>query len=78
MRRGHISKKEVLEQLGVGRRGALQVCREAKVNSVEYRAAEDVSAAIDDLAEILTGDAKYFHIKMAPTSQLPKGPRFVS
>jgi hypothetical protein len=35
MRRGHISKKEVLEQLGEGRRGALQVCREAKVNSID-------------------------------------------
>lgn len=55
-KRGHIQKDQVLEKLGVGRSGAVQVCTEAKINSDEYRAAGAVMTAIDDLAGELTGN----------------------
>lgn len=64
-RRGFVSKDQVLEKLSIGRQGAIQVCTEAKINSPEYRAATDVTAAIDRLAGALTGDEGHFHIKMA-------------
>lgn len=70
-KRGFIKKDEVLKQIKVGRDGALQTHREAKINSPEYRAASEVTTAIDRLAEQLTGDRGYFHIKMAPASMQP-------
>lgn len=62
-KRGHINKDEVLEKLEAGRSGAIQVCTEAKIYSDEYEAADKVTEAIDGLAEKLTGDDSYFHIK---------------
>ncbi|UWR62775.1 hypothetical protein [Phaeobacter inhibens] len=64
-RRGFVKKAEVLEKLSVGRRGSIQVCTEAKIGSDEYRAAQSVTSAIDNLAEVLTGDSTYFHLKPA-------------
>jgi acyl dehydratase len=60
-----VKKDEVLEKLSVGRRGAIQVSTEAKIGSDEYRAAQSVTDAIDNLAELLTGDSRYFHIQPA-------------
>ncbi|MGR3760644.1 hypothetical protein ACUXV3_11015 [Roseobacteraceae bacterium NS-SX3] len=71
-KRGFIKKDEVLEKLSVGRRGAIQVETEAKIGSPEYRAAARVIADIDDLAEALTGDSGYFHLKVAPAAS-PEG-----
>ncbi len=61
--RGHINKQQVLKKLQAGRQGAIQVHTEAKINSDEYRAATTVTIAIDDLAERLTGDVAFFHLK---------------
>ena len=65
-RRGTIKKSEVLTKLEVGRRGAVQVCTEAKINSDEYRRAGAVLTTIDDLTEELTGDRSHFHAKGYP------------
>lgn len=71
-RRGHIKVADVLEKLRIGRAGAVQVCREAKINSDEYRAATAATQSINDLAEQLTGDADYFHPKTTPIFKLPR------
>lgn len=62
-RSGVINKKRALEQLEVGRAGAIQINREAKINSDEYRKASAMIDAIDDLTEALTGDRTHFHTK---------------
>jgi hypothetical protein len=59
--RGTINKPVVLAKLQEGRRGAMLVCATAKIDSEEYRAAERVAEAVDDLAGWLTGDASLFH-----------------
>lgn len=64
-RRGFIKKDQVLEKLAVGRQGAIQVRTEAKINTDEYRVADDVIDAIDRLAQTLTGDETHFHVKMS-------------
>ena len=71
IKRGFVKKEEALEKLWTGRRGAVQVQTEARINSPEYRAAGRVIEATDDLAEILTDDPGYFHLKPgpAPTSE---------
>ena len=61
--RGHVSTEQVLSKLSTGRQGAIQVHAQARINSDEYRAASAVKDAIDDLAEQLTGDESYFHLK---------------
>ncbi len=61
--RGHVKKDQVLKKLYAGRQGAIQVHAEAKINSDEYRAASAVTGAIDNLAERLTGDDTFFHLK---------------
>jgi len=61
--RGYINTKEVLQKLKQGRDGAIKVHREAKINGPEYQAASRVTEAIDDLAEELTGDRAYFHMR---------------
>jgi len=61
--RGHVNKDQVLKKLRAGRLGAIQVHAEAKIDSDEYRAASAVTGAIDDLAERLTGDQTFFHLK---------------
>ncbi|MEW2914112.1 hypothetical protein [Leisingera sp. JC11] len=65
-KRGFFKKEEALEKLWAGRRGATQVQTDARINSSEYRAAGRVMEAIDDLAEALTGDPRYFHLNPAP------------
>ncbi|KZM49059.1 hypothetical protein [Labrenzia sp. OB1] len=66
--RGHIKTDQILEKLALGRDGAVQLTREAKIGSVEYRKAGYVMEAIDDLAEKLTGDRSHFHSKPATTA----------
>lgn len=62
-RRGYIKKDTALLNLRTGRSAAIQVCREAKIKSEEYRAAIKIVDAIDELVELLTGDKSYFHEK---------------
>jgi len=62
-RRGYIRKDVALLKLKTGRDAAIQVCREAKIKSDEYRAAIATVEAIDLLAETLTSDDHYFHEK---------------
>ena len=71
--RGHVNTDEVLKKLAVGRDGAIQVCREAKISSPEYGAAGEVMEAINKLAERLTGDGEHFHLKVAPATSGPPG-----
>lgn len=66
--RGNVETEAVLEKLGQGRAGAVQVLREAKIGSKPYREAGNVCEAIDDLAEVLTGDKALFHTKPATTA----------
>ncbi|QFT69285.1 hypothetical protein FIU93_21035 [Labrenzia sp. THAF35] len=66
--RGFINTQEVLEKLCVGRAGAVQVMRSAKIGSPIYRTAMHLSEAIDDMAEKLTGDRTHFHDKPATTA----------
>lgn len=68
--RGTIKSDPALEKLGNGRAGAVQVMREAKIGSPEYKSAGYVADAIDDLAEKLTGDRTHFHTR--PASTAPK------
>ena len=58
--RGSVNKPAILERLKEGRKGAIQVCTEAKINGPEYLAAQVVTDAIDTLAEEITGDRKHF------------------
>ena len=62
-KRGNIKTPVVLEKLREGRRGAIQVRTEAKINSPAYIAAGTVLDAIDQLASELTGNPRYFHLK---------------
>lgn len=59
--RGFIKKDQVLSKLRTGRDGAIQVHIEGKIGSAEYVAATKITDAIDDLAEILTGERDYFY-----------------
>lgn len=68
--RGTIKLDPVLEKLGTGRAGAVQVMREAKIGSPAYKEASNVAEAIDDLTEKLTGDRTHFHTR--PASTAPK------
>lgn len=62
-KRGNVKTHKILPKLADGRYAAIQVCSEAKINSKEYQSARELSTAIDNLAEILTGDLTYFHLK---------------
>ena len=62
-KRGIINKQQVLDKLRMGREGALQVRGEGKIYSDEFVLAGEVNQAIDRLAENLTGDKTYFHLK---------------
>ncbi|WP_299482076.1 hypothetical protein [uncultured Roseibium sp.] len=44
--RGTVKLEPALEKLGTGRAGAVQVMREAKIGSPEYREASNVAEAI--------------------------------
>ncbi|MEM9733031.1 MAG: hypothetical protein AAF903_06035 [Pseudomonadota bacterium] len=61
--RGFINTQSVLRQLQTGRDGAIEVCRQAKINGPEYQAAQGVLEAIDNLAESLTGDHDTLKLK---------------
>ena len=69
-KRRFVKVDQVLEKLAVGRRGAIQVSTEAKIASPEYRAAQSALNAIDNLAEVLTGDQEHFHLKPARADQM--------
>ncbi|MCK7615162.1 hypothetical protein [Roseibium sediminicola] len=58
---------ETLAKLGTGRAGAVDVMTRAKIGSPEYKRASYVLNAVDDLAEVLTGDHKHFHSRPATT-----------
>ena len=62
-RRGHVNVAQVLEKLGRGRNGLIQISREAVINSPEYKAADKAVIATDDVVEELTGNRKFFHEK---------------
>ncbi|WP_040439484.1 hypothetical protein [Roseibium aggregatum] len=66
--RGFINTQEVLEKLCIGRAGAVQVMRSAKIGSPQYRTAMHLCEAIDDMVEKLTGDRTHFHDKPASTA----------
>ena len=53
-------KDQALELLRSGRKGANAVCVHTKPFGPEYKLALQVSKAIDDLAEALTGDRGFF------------------
>jgi hypothetical protein len=60
--RGSINRAQVLERLRIGREGAIQIQREAKIGSPEYQSAETLMRAIDSVAALLTGDDAYFRL----------------
>lgn len=61
--RPSLNVHEALEKLKTGRDGALNVAHSVKFGSAQHVAAGSVTAAIDTLAEQLTGDPEYFHLK---------------
>ncbi|MES0884456.1 hypothetical protein [Roseibium sp. SCP14] len=67
-RRGHVNVSAALEELRIGRKGAVRVKTEAKIYSAEARAADDVLDKIDKLAHELTGDPEHFHTPVAPAN----------
>lgn len=71
-KRGFVKVEPALDSLRVGRDGAVQVCRDAKISSKEYLASQKLIEAIDELAGVLTGDKGYFHLKMATADQQPR------
>jgi len=59
-------RHELLRALGEARNLALQ-CAQSESNMSELRnKCESLCNAVDELATELTGDASYFHLKMAP------------
>ncbi len=69
-RRGSLDTKLALNQLREGRAGAITVLRGTKIGGPEYKTATEVTFAIDNLAELLTGDPAHFHVKMHSASTL--------
>ncbi len=49
------------------RSACVAVCTEAPINGIEYQAAHKLMAALDDMAETLTGDRTHFHTKSHST-----------
>lgn len=76
-KRGHLKRDQTLEKPAVGRSGAIQTQKEAKINSPEYRAAIDLTESIDRLADTITGETGPFHVKMTPSIQTAKGPELI-
>lgn len=72
-KRGVVKMAKALEKLAVGRDGAIQVCREAKINTPEFKAANHVVDSIDDLAASLTGNEQHFHLTGHGSALLPSG-----
>lgn len=66
--RGFPDKASILSELEHGRRGAIKLCTQAKIKSPEYTKASELVQQIDEVAELLTDDPTYFHIKMAPST----------
>ena len=64
-KRGYIDKNLVVPLLKEGRLGAIQVKTQAKIGSDEYRTAERVLVALEELAEALTGNSRYFQERLA-------------
>lgn len=63
-KRGFVKTDEVMQKLAQGRKGAIQVCTEAKIKSDVYQAANKTIDAIDNLADTLTGRANALHDKI--------------
>lgn len=61
--RPSLNVHEALQNLGQGRTGAIKIGTGKGYGSPEHVAAQKVTMAIDELAEMLTGDAEYFHLK---------------
>jgi hypothetical protein len=68
--RGHIKADPTLENSGPDAPVQSKVMREAKIGSKEYHLASYATDAIDELAEVLTGDKRHFHSK--PDSTAPR------
>ena len=60
-RRSSCDMTTVLQNLRIGRSGAISICMSVRVNSPEYRAADTVVEAVDDLVACLTGDQTLLH-----------------
>lgn len=58
---------KLLDAVGECRYKLTRVQAEMPVQSVEYRTVTGIVAQIDALAEVLTGDRAYFHLKSHPT-----------
>lgn len=61
----------LLDALRECRTACVQASGRAPINEPVYRGAGEVMTAIDALAGVLTGDATYFHIKVAPSGYRP-------
>ena len=63
---GEDDAKTLLAAAGTFRHACIQANMHAEINSEVYRKSSACMTAIDDLAEVLTGDRAHFHIKMGP------------
>ncbi len=55
--------EEILRQLEIGRDGATRVMAGSRPFHGHYNRARDITKAIDELVEVLTGDREKFHTK---------------
>lgn len=53
--------KEILRQLEIGRDGATRLMAGSRPFHGHYNRARDITTAIDELVEVLTGDREKFH-----------------
>ena len=60
---GEIHQRELLEALGKCRQTCTHLMRHMTIGGDVYKTTEGVTAAIDKLAEVLTGDRQHFWLK---------------
>jgi hypothetical protein len=54
------NKTEFLKDLKICRDACIRACTTAPINGTEYKAADRLIGEIDNVAEALTGNRKYF------------------
>ena len=67
---GEIERKALLHAIEQCRDACIDASRKAPVRGDVYEVAEKLVAAIDDVAEVLTGDRRHFWLKLHSNSTM--------